>query len=207
MKRLVLGLGLCALLSACNLLRGGLGSPGGGPQCPAPSTLPSLQPYKPGSPLPLRGATHLVAGLCLSEPARVVVYGVDARGCAITFRVSASEPTTVQALLAQSQRSGLPLTLFSAPVAPVRGSTTPVVDPCDLTKGSQQGSDVPTGGGGPVAGRPPEGELAQGSTPSEGVTTLEEPTQVQLDFGRVAVEAARALSSAVDASAKATPRE
>jgi hypothetical protein len=210
MKRLLWRMGLCTLLSACQ--RSGEGPEPAHPRaafegeasCAPPETLPRLQPGS-STALPLQGTTHLVAGLCASRQT-LVVDGVDANSGAITFRIGAMDTERVQALLSQAQASGLPVAVYSTPVALWRqgdgGEPETFVDPCDLILGSQQGAGLPSGGGGPRGEERPE-EFPDDLSVGDGGTVdpaLARMAEAQRRFAELAVCSAQGFDVTVSAA-------
>lgn len=127
-----------------------------------PSAYPPVQTYSPGDPLPIAAHTHLVVSYC-KRLEEIMAVGVDARTGTVAFRLQTSTSTNTSRFLTLAYSSGVPLTVYTAPVvvrsleaAPPAPSGTPevpdlpIMNPIHVTCSSDVGSDIPPGGGVPT---------------------------------------------------------
>lgn len=153
--------------------------------CSPPSFLPPLQVYKPFTALPLDHTTHLVAGRCLKNGA-LLINGVDANKGELTFSVWAPGDKESKSLLVMAGSSGLPVIMYTSPVAPNvqtggPGTSNSPVDMCELFAIGE--SPIPNNSTQVVTEPPKDNDSPQGK------------------FALVAVCSAQALASAVSTSA------
>ncbi|WNG33979.1 hypothetical protein F0U60_10300 [Archangium minus] len=79
------------------------------------STLPPVEDYPAGAPLPVVAYTHLVVGYCKSLDDFMAV-GVDAATGTVRFRFQGNDPTSTSRFMALAYSAGVPLTVYTTPV-------------------------------------------------------------------------------------------
>jgi hypothetical protein len=139
---------LCFLWSGCQTTGLGTGGKGQGPQGSAPITLPALQTYPSGVPLPVGSFTHLVMGRC-GEDGRFMAEAVNAPGRTIVARWVGYSDAAASRFLAEAWGAGVPVTVYTArvvvkgaPPSPTGSPEGVLYEPCHIPRAA----DVPPEG-------------------------------------------------------------
>lgn len=183
MRKLLLWVCLSAWgVASCQTTPAAGGTPG---SASASSEPPPVRFYGPENPLPLQGYTHLVMGHC-PESGQAVAMGVEAPSGEVVFRLQNDDPSLTPRLFSSAYAAGVPVTVYTAPVAvlpdearppppdrPVPGDS-PFFDPCtDHVPDPPPDRMDPTGGP-----RPPAWEQWWGTFTELGLKTAQELHEV-----------------------------
>lgn len=87
----------------------------GSTQRPVVTSLPAIQDYIAGAPLPTGPFTHLVVAYC-KNLGDFMAVGVDASSGTVVFRLRANDPTTTSRFLSVAYGAGVPVTVYTANV-------------------------------------------------------------------------------------------
>jgi len=148
-KPIWLSVVMCCLWGGCQVAGPGAGWESRGQVGSALVSLPPLETYPTGSPLPTGSYTHLVVGRC-GEDGRFMAEAVFAPRGTIVARWVGYSATASSNFLAEAYGVGVPITVYTARVVvegapPPSGSTTGDVlyDPCELPVAGDVSDDPP----------------------------------------------------------------